>query len=462
MIIAIIGSGPGGYVAALKASQLGAKVSVIEFDEVGGTCLNWGCIPTKAILASTEALQKARSLEDYGIDLFGNFSPNIEKIMERKRKIVSTQAKGIRSLFKSWGVNLIEGRAKLLSPRKIEIQKKDGSIDTIDADKIIIATGSKPAQLSMAPFDSEYILSSNDALDIKTIPKSLLIVGAGAIGCEFASIFSELGTEITLLETMPRILPTEDHEISEILQREFKKKKIKLLTGLKLEAVDIKTDGIYAYLQDSKKIVVEKVLISVGRQFNSQGIGLEAVGIHTGQRGEILVNEKMETNVRNVYAIGDVVGGTLLAHKASEEGIVAAYNACGIERKVDYSVIPAAIFTKPEIGSVGLRQYDAEKKGVEIKIGYSHFRTLGKAHVIGEIVGIFKLIADAKTDKLIGVHIIGANASDIIHEGALAIKAGLTVREIAEMVHVHPTISEGFKEAALDIHNMAVHAHCKK
>lgn len=458
MSLTIIGSGPGGYVAALKASQLGAKVNVIECDEVGGTCLNWGCIPTKAILASAEALQNAKNLEDFGIDLSGKVSPNLSKIMERKRKIVSTQVKGIRALFKSRGVNLIEGKAVLLSPHKIEIRKRDGSSEIIDSEKIIIATGSRPAQLPLMPFDGENILSSTDALNIKTIPQSLLIIGAGVVGSEFAFIFSELGADVTLLEMMPRAIPTEDYEISEILQKELKKKKIKLLTGIKVERVDVKRDGIHVHLQNGKEVIGEKLLISVGRNFNTEGIGLEAAEVKTGKRGEIIVNEKMETNVPDIYAIGDVVGGALLAHKASEDGVVAAYNACGIERKIDYSVIPAAIFTTPEIGSVGLRQHQAEEKGIAIKTGRSQFRALGKAHAIGKIAGMFKIIADAKTDKILGVHIIGANASDLIHEGALAIKAGLTVSEVAEMIHAHPTLSEGFREAAWDVHGKAIHA----
>lgn len=462
MNIAIIGSGPGGYVAALKAAQLGANVNVIECDEVGGTCLNWGCIPTKAMLASAEALQKAKHLEDFGIEFSGSISANLTKILERKDKIVSTQAKGIKALFKNWGINLIVGRAKLLSPRKIEVTKRDESIEIIEADKIIIATGSRPAELPMFPFDGRYIISSTDALNMKAIPKSLLIVGAGAIGCEFASLYSDLGTEIFLLEMMPRILPTEDYDISELLQREFKKKKVKALTGLKLEKIDINSDGISVDIQDGKQIVVEKVLISIGRHLNSEGIGLADVGVQISPRGEIIVNEKMQTNVPNIYAVGDVVGGMLLAHKASEEGIVAAYNACGQERIIDYSVIPAAIFTKPEIGSVGLRQHEAERKGFEIRIGLSNFRTLGKAHALGEISGFFKLIADKKNDKLLGAHIIGANATELIHEAALAIKAGLTAREVAETVHAHPTISEGFREAAMDLHGMAIHAHDKR
>ncbi len=457
MNLAIIGAGPGGYVAALKASQLGAKVTVIESEEVGGTCLNWGCIPTKAIIASAEALHKARNLENFGIDLSGSVSPNLSKIMERKEKIVSTQIKGIKSLFKSWGINLIAGKAKLLSPKKIEIQKNNGISEIIDAEHIIIATGSRPAQLPLFPFDGDNILSCNDALEIKSIPKSIIIIGAGVIGSEFAFIFSELGTEVTMFEMMPRAISTEDHEISDILQKEFKKRKIKLFTGIKIEKLEIKSDGIHVCSGNGKEFVSEKLLVSIGRSFNTNGIGLEDAGVSLGQKGEITVNGRMETNVPGVYAIGDVTGGMLLAHKASEEGIVAAYNACGIDRMIDYSVVPAAIFTSPEIGSVGLRQHQAEEMGIEFKTGHFQFRTLGKAHAMGEITGIFKVIADAKTDKILGVHIIGPHASDLIHEGALAMKGGMTATDVADMIHAHPTLSEGFREAAGDVHDNAIH-----
>lgn len=457
MNLTIIGAGPGGYVAALKASALGAKVNIIESDEVGGTCLNWGCIPTKAILASLEVYNKAKSLEDFGIDLEGVISPNLSKIMERKSRIVSTQIKGIRNLFKKRGINLIEGKAKLISPNIVEVKKRDGSFQTISSEKIIIATGSSPAELPMIPFDGENIISSTDALNIKSIPKSLIIIGAGAIGCEFAFIFNGLGTEITILEMMPRAIPMEDHDISDILQRELKKNKIKLLTDIKIEKLEINGSGVIVNLNNGTILQAEKVLVSIGRKLNTSGIGLEEVGVKTGRVGEIIVNDRMETNISNIYAVGDIVGPPLLAHKASEEGIVAAYNACGLQRRIDHSLIPAAIFTVPEIGSVGLRQHQAEEKGIPIKVGRFQYRTLGKSHAMGEISGIFKIIAHEQTEKILGVHIIGAHASDLIHEGALAIKTGLTARDLADMIHAHPTLSEGLREAALDVRGEAIH-----
>ncbi|MBI5025160.1 MAG: dihydrolipoyl dehydrogenase [Nitrospirae bacterium] len=458
MRIAIVGAGPGGYVAAIKAAQLGAQVTVVEDTEVGGTCLNRGCIPTKALVASAEAFHKAKSLEDYGLELTGEVLPNLSKIMERKNKIVSTQVKGIRALFKSWGVNLLEGKGIILSPERIEVQKRNGTRLIVETDKIIIATGSKPAQFPLFPFDGERIFSSDDALNIKEIPKSLIIIGAGVIGCEFACIFREFGTEVTIVEMLPRAVSTEDVEISELLEKELKKKKIKLMTGVSVERVEGKEDGIHAFLSDGNELVAKKVLVSIGRALNSDGIGLEAVGIKKGPKGEVLVNERMETNIEGIYAAGDVVGGILLAHVASKEGIVAALNACGRDASMDYSVVPAAIFTTPEIASVGLREHQAIEKGIEVRTGHFQFRGLGKAHAMGEISGFVKIVADRTTDKILGAHIIGPHAADLIHEASLAIEAGIKAKELAHAIHAHPTLSEGLMEAAEDVHGSAIHA----
>jgi dihydrolipoamide dehydrogenase len=455
--IAILGAGPGGYVAAIKAAQLGAQVTVIEDTEVGGTCLNKGCIPTKTLLATTELLHKMKNSTEFGIEISGQMTPNLSRIMERKNKVVSTQVKGIRSLFKSWGISLIEGRGMIVSPEKIEVQKRDGTTDIVGSDKIIIATGSRPAQLPLFPFDGDHILSSDDALTIKSIPKTLIIIGAGVVGCEFAFIFGELGVDITMLEIMPRALSTEDPEISETLERELKKKKIKLMTGVKVTGVQGKHDGIHVYLEEGKELVAEKLLVSVGRTLNSDGIGIEAVGIEKGPRGQIVVNEKMETNIGGMYAIGDVTGGLLYAHVASREGIVAAKNIIGVDQKIDYSVVPATIFTSPEIATVGLKEHQAGEKGIKVKTGHFQFRAIGKAHVMGEIAGFIKVVADEKSDRILGVHIIGPHASDLIHEAAVAMKAGLKTRDIAETIHSHPTLSEGMMEAAEDVHGEAIH-----
>lgn len=457
MRIAILGSGPGGYVAAIRAAQLGAQVTVVEDTEVGGTCLNRGCIPTKTMIASSEALARGRELDKFGIDLNGDIAPNMPKIIERKNKVVSTQVKGIKGLFKSWGVILKEGRGRVVSPKEVEVISKDGSKEQISTDRIIIATGSRPAQIPALPFDGKRIISSTEALEITEIPKSLLIVGAGVIGCEFACIYRELGTEVTIVEMLPRAVATEDHEVSELLEKELKKKKIRLITNAKVEKADIKEDGVHAFLSDGKEIIVEKILVSIGRAINSENIGLEEVGISKGSRGEIIVNNKMETNVPGIYAVGDVRGGIMLAHLASKEGIVAVNNIMGKDDTIDYSVVPAVVFTSPEIASVGLREHQAVEKGIGYRTGHFQFRALGKAHAIGEISGFIKIISEESNDRILGAHIIGPHASDLIHEAALAMKTGLTVKDIAGTIHAHPTLAEGLMEAAEDVHGEAIH-----
>jgi dihydrolipoamide dehydrogenase len=457
MRVAVVGGGPGGYVAALKAAQLGAQVTVIEKSEVGGTCVNWGCIPTKTLIASAELLLKLKSLADYGIDLNGSVTPNLPKIMERKDRVVSIQIKGIRALFKSWGVTLLPGRGRLTGGGRIEVKKEDGSKEEVAADRIIIATGSRPARIPTFPFDGETILSSDDAVTLGQIPKSMLIVGAGVIGSEFACLFAAFGTEVTMVEVQERSLSTEDPEVSELLEREFKKKGIKLITGVSVTKIAAGNDGIRSLLSDGKELVTEKILVSVGRSMNTEDLGIEDLGIQTGPKGEVLVNERMETKTADVYAIGDVTGGMLLAHKASREGIVAAINACGGDAKIDYSVVPAAIFTSPEIASVGLREHQAAEKGISFKKGSFLYRALGKAHAAGEITGFFKVLSDAGSGRIIGAHIVGAHASDLIHEAAVAMRMGLTAKDIADTIHAHPTLAEGMKEACEDVLGVAVH-----
>jgi dihydrolipoamide dehydrogenase len=458
MKISVLGAGPGGYVAAIRAAQLGAEVTVIEEAEVGGTCLNWGCIPTKTLIASAEALHKIKNAKSFGLDLDGTVTPNIEKIVERKNKVVGIQIKGIRGLFNSWGIRLIEGRGVIVDPKKIKVSLRDGSTEEVETDKIIISTGSRPAQIPVFPFDGKRILSSDNAINPDSIPQSLLIVGAGVIGCEFAFIYKQFGSEVTMVEMMPNAVSTEDEEISRILERELKKNKIKLLTDTSVEKVDVRGDGVSVQLSDGKTIEAEKVLVSIGRAVNSENIGLEAVGVEKGGRGEILVDSKMRTNIEGIYAIGDVVGGVMLAHLASKEGIIAAENAAGGNSEMKYDVIPAAIFTSPEIGSVGMREKQAVEKGIKYKVGRFQFRALGKAHAMGEIAGLFKIIADEKTDAILGSHIIGAHASDLIHEVALAMEKGLTAKDIAHMIHSHPTLAEGIMEAAEDVHGSAIHS----
>lgn len=458
--IAILGAGPGGYVAAIRAAQLGARVTVIEDIEVGGTCLNRGCIPTKTLVATTEVYEKVREAASFGIDIEGGATINVPKIMERESKVVSTLVKGIRALFKAHGIELIEGRGAFVDKNTIEVTPKEGGKVTVQADKVIIATGSRPAEIPTFPFDHERIISSDDAICFSAVPKRLLIVGAGVIGCEFACIFKGLGAEeVTMVELLPRCLSTEDPDISDMMARELKKKKIKLITNSKIDKVTVNEDGtVTATMDGGGAIEADQVLVSIGRALNVEGLGLDKAGVEQGRRGEVLVNEYLETNVAGVYAIGDVIGGIMLAHVASAEGLVAVENIMhGNSRKMDYSVVPAGIFTIPEIGSVGLREHEAEAKGIKVNVGKFQLRGLGKAQAMNELAGMVKVIADAETDKVLGVHIMGAHSTDYVHEAAVAMAMGATARQVAETIHAHPTLAEGVMEAMEDVHGMAVH-----
>jgi dihydrolipoamide dehydrogenase len=456
--LAVIGAGPGGYVAAVRAAMLGAQVTIIEKEEVGGTCLNHGCIPTKTLIASAGALGKARRLEEFGIDLTGEIRPDILKINARKDKVVSIQVKGIRSLLRFRGVRLVEGRGSITGKDHIQVAKRDGPAEDIEADRIIIATGSRPAVLPQLPFNGDTIISSDDALRMNSLPSSMIIVGAGAIGCEFAYMFSEFGVKVTIVELKDRAVASEDMEISEALAREFRKKKIELITGVEIKKVDT-APGVHVVLSNGAEISADRLLVAVGRSFNTEDLGLESLGIAIGPSGNILVDDKLETNVKGIYAIGDVIGGMMLAHVASREGHVAASNACGGNNvAMDYSAIPAVMFTSPQIASVGLREFQAKDRGINVRIGRFQFRSLAMAHTIGEIAGIIKIVADADTDRILGMHIIGPNAAELIQQGTIAISSGLKARDVAEMVHAHPTLSEVVMEAMADVNSESIHA----
>ncbi len=457
MRLSVLGAGPGGYVAAIRAAQLGAQVTLIESDEVGGTCLNWGCIPTKTIIASTDLLAKTRDLDDFGLELRGEVIPDLGRIMDRKNRVVSTLVKGIRGLLKTQAIRIVQGKGMLTSRNTIRVALKDGPEQDISSDSIIIATGSRPASIPALPFDGRHILSSSDALELRQIPKSMLIVGAGVIGCEFACIFRELGVEVTIVEMLPRALAAEDHEISALFEKELRKKKIRLISNVKVEKAGIRGDSVHALLSDGQEVIAEKMLVSTGRALNTEGIGLEEAGIEKGPKGEIHVNSRMQTNLAGVFAVGDVTGGMLLAHKASAEGLVAAANIMGQDADMDYSIIPAAIFTSPEIASVGMNQQQAEERKIRTKTGRFPFRALGKSHATGEISGMVKIIAEAESDRIIGAHIMGPHASDLVAEAAVAIKARLTARQLANTIHAHPTLAEAVMEAAEDVHGMALH-----
>jgi dihydrolipoamide dehydrogenase len=468
--IAILGAGPGGYVAAIRAAQLGARVTVIEREALGGVCLNWGCIPSKALLSVVELGDKVKKSADAGLVIQGAVGYDPARMVARKNKVVEGLVKGIATLFKSWSIEQLDGTGELLDAKSLRVVKRDGAETTVTADAIVIATGSSWPNLPLFPIDGKQIITSKEALDLHSIPASLLIVGGGVEGCEFASLYSGLGTKVTLVEMMSNVLPLEDEEIASFAARELKKRGVELCTGTTAEKVERQPDRVRTTLKDGAVIEAAQVLVSVGRGFNSKGIGLEKAGVHTGTRGEILVNDRLETNVRGVYAIGDVTGKAMLAHVASAQGKVAVQNILGQPCKVSYNLVPAGIFTLPEIGRVGLTEQQVRAKvqevgrnpDADVKIGRFRYAALGKAQGTGDVTGLFKIISDAKTHNILGVHIIGAHAADLVHEAAMAMHMGASPAQVAEMVHAHPTLAEGLMEAAEDVEGMAIHLARKK
>jgi dihydrolipoamide dehydrogenase len=454
--IVIIGGGPGGYVAGIRAAQRGADVTVVEKDKLGGTCLNRGCIPTKALLGSVDALHKARSGADFGF-VAGEVAPDWPRMSARKAEIVKQMVDGVHFLFKKNKVKLVEGNGRLAGPGKVEVDTADGTV-TLEADKIIVATGSEPAQLPFFDFDQPTVLDSTTALELESVPESLLIIGAGVIGCEFASVFSELGSKITMVEMMPQMLPLEDKRLAKQFQTIFKKKGIEVLLKTRVEGIaEYRADSITANLEGGQQITAEKMLVSIGRQPNTQDIGLETVGVETDGRGYIVVNDKLETSAPDVYAIGDVNGGILLAHVASYEGLVAVENCMGGDEERDLRVVPSCIYTIPEIASIGLTEEQARDEGYEPVTGSFRLGAAGKALAIGEAVGFIQVVADSATDKIIGANMMGPHVTDLIHEIGVAIKNGLTVKDVGDTIHAHPTIGEAVMEALHAVHGEAIH-----
>jgi dihydrolipoamide dehydrogenase len=463
--IVIMGAGPGGYVAAIRAAQLGARVTVIENQALGGVCLNWGCIPSKALLSVVELGDKLKKAEDLGLRLPGPATYDLAQMVSRKNNVVATLVKGIATLFKSWNIEYLPGTGSIRDLRTVTVTTAEGGQRFVEPDAIIIATGSSWPNLPQFPIDGHQLLTSQHLLDLTQPPASLLIVGAGVEGCEFASLYSGLGTQVTIVELLSRVLPLEDEDVSSTMERELKKRGVNVLTGTTIDQLERSAEAVTARLKDGSMITAQKLLVSVGRGFNSRGIGLESVGVQIGRRGEILVNDYMETNVQGIYAIGDVVGKAMLAHVASAQGKVAVENIMGHRTAMRYDVIPAGIFTLPEVGRVGLTEQQARERAQAagrdpasvVKVGRFRYAGLGKAQASGDATGLFKVIADGETDKILGVHLIGAHAADLIHEGALAMQVGATISQVAEMIHAHPTLAEGIMEAVEDVGGRAIH-----
>ena len=462
--IAVLGAGPGGYGAAIRAAQLGGEVTVIEADRAGGTCLNWGCIPSKVMIHAAEMLQKMQRAQEFGLKLEGRVVPDLQRLMIRKEKVIKDQAKGILDRFQHNSIRYVQGRGVIERHGLAVVTGGDGKPLEVAWDKLILAPGTRPLNLPELPFDGEQILSSNDALSLQELPASIMILGGGVIGCEFAFLFAALGSQVTLVEAMGRALPlpSVDEDCSKVIQREMKKLKIKFLatqtvTGLERYGNKLRVSiGTSPFAPDAPKkapLIVEtdKILVCTGRQPITADLGLEKLGVKLDSKGWIVANERMETGAPGVFAIGDALGPSkiMLAHVASCEGLVAVENALGSSRVMDYSVVPGAIFTMPEVANVGLSEAQARAQDVPVRTDTVLFRNLGKAQVTGDIAGEAKLISHAETGRILGVHLVGPHVTELIAEGALAVKLGATVRELAETIHAHPTLAEIMLEASL-------------
>lgn len=443
--IAIVGGGPGGYVAALRAAQLGSKVALIEKDRLGGTCLNRGCIPTKALARSAEALLEAKHLQQFGV-LAEGVKADLGKMMERKAQVVNTLVTGIEALMKGGGVDVVSGAGRFISAGKVAVNGQE-----VLARKVILAPGSVPARIPIPGLDLPGVVTSDGILEIQHLPQSLAIIGGGVIGIEFASIFAALGCKVYVLEMLPAILPPVDEEISRRFSQILRGQGVEVNTAAKVKEVVTGTGGLAVNFDTAKgpqSLNVEMVLVAVGRSPYTEGLGLAEAGV-TMNRRAIAVNDKMETNLKGVYAIGDATGGIMLAHVASYQGEIAVENALGRERRADYRLVPNCIFSIPEIASVGLTEKQAQEQGLPCKVSRFPFSALGRAHTMGETTGLVKLLCHAETTEILGAHIMGPHATDIISETALAMKLGATARDLAHTIHAHPTLPEAIYEAAL-------------
>jgi len=455
--VVVVGGGPAGYVAAIRASQLDGKVILIEKDSLGGTCLNRGCVPTKALLHSVGVLESARKGKGCGVDV-GDIIIDFAKMMSHKDTVVKTLVSGVQYLMKSNAIEVIKGTGRLISPTEVEVDS--GQKESVRGDRIILTPGSIPSVVPIPGVDGSGVITSDDALRLTEIPQSLLVIGGGAIGVEFATIFAKLGTEVTIVEMLPQIIPTEDLELAKSLKGVLEREGIKIFTGAQVGRIEDDSEGDKLVTvntgEGEQKLTAELVLVAVGRKPSLEGLGLEGVGIKT-ERGSIIVNDRMETGVPGIYAAGDAVGGILLAHVASAEGEVAAENALGKDSVMDYRVVPRCIYTMPEIAAVGLTESQAKEEGLDLKVGRFPFSANSKALISGQRDGFVKVLSDAGSGEIYGVHIFGPRATELISEATLAMGMEATVAEISSTIHAHPTLSEAVREAALDAEGMAVH-----
>lgn len=458
--IAVLGAGPGGYVAALKAAQMGASVVVVEKEHLGGTCLNNGCIPSKAILGSAELMHHIRHAAEMGIDVPAGAAVNWAKIQARKDKVLQTLRTGIKGLLGARKVTVLQGRATLAGPGKVVVAKAAGAPEEFTADKTILAVGSIPSRVPSWPTDVQVVCTSDEALHWKTLPKTLLIVGGGVIGCEFACMMQALGVQVTIVEMLPQILPNLDGQIAQLLTKILKARGIKIFNGIKIESLTLGGSGAIAKLGTGETLDAERVLVATGRRPNTAEIGLETVGLTT-ERGFVRVNDRMETAVKDYYCIGDANGRCLLAHAASAHGVAAVENALGQGHEFK-SPIPNAVYTFPEIGTVGLTAEEAKAKGFPVSVGNFPLSFLGKALAVNDNEGFVKVVRHRETDELLGVHMIGHNVTECVAAAGALLHQKVGVRDVAETVFAHPTISESIKEAAEDALSMGLHLPPRK
>lgn len=459
MKLVIIGGGPGGYVAAIRAAQLGAEVILVEKANLGGTCLNVGCIPTKVFAHSAELLSEIKEAKKLGIEVSGDVKVNWNKVQSRKKYVVKRLVSGVTGLLSSNKVKVIDGTARIEAEKAISVLKEDGSSEKISYDNLIISTGAVPFMPSIEGKELSGVIDSTGALSLDNIPGSIVIVGGGVIGVEFANIFNSFGCKVTIIETMDYILPPIDREISELIKSKLKKDGIEIYNNYKVTKIEQVIQGLEVNCvgnNDELKVDAEKVLISVGRSANITGLNLEGIGVNT-EKGFVVVNDKMETNIKGIYAIGDCTGKNMLAHVASDQGIVAVENIMGKDKKMDYKTVPACVYTNPEIASAGLTEEQVKEKGINYKVGKFPLIANGKSLIMNETSGMIKVISDKKYDEVIGVHILGPRATDLIAEAALALGVEATTEEIITTVHAHPTISEALREAVLAVNKGAIH-----
>ena len=453
--VTVIGSGPGGYVAAIRCAQLGMKTAIIEkYPTMGGTCLNVGCIPSKALLDSSEHFEKAKhDFASHGI-IINEPKADIQRMVERKNEVVEQTTKGIQFLMDKNKITVYQGVGSFESATKIKVTREDGSTEEIESKYTIIATGSKPASLPFIQLDKERIITSTEALNLKEIPKHFLVIGGGVIGLELGSVMLRLGAQVTVIEYMDKIIPGMDGALSKELQKVLKKQGMKFELSTAVSAVERSGDTVTVKAKNKKGEEVsfegDYCLVSVGRKPYTDGLGLENAGVELDERGRVKVNDHLQTNVANIYAIGDVVQGPMLAHKASEEGVLVAEQLAGQKPHINYNLIPGVVYTWPEVAGVGKTEEQLKEEGVAVKIGNFPMRALGRSRASGDIDGFIKIIADEKTDEVLGVHMIGARAADMIAAAVTAMEFRASAEDIERMSHAHPTFAEAIKEAALD------------